>query len=368
MAPFFQSELDDARNEWFDKFPNFASGLNIYKVEAYKSGSKIEEEQFLALRTCWVRIHLRNFNPLDWGIRNVDHAYDYLKSQQAWKDYIRATGPLDFNLVLPVPSLGAFGFVWYYQQLVYKVDSDDMEASAKVDFSPIARRTRSKIKEHELREQQLQTPSKPSRGSPPPLPELKDIEMLSSSFDADQTPESAEIPDDPTDSNYTENVSASTLEDEQIVNTALISLASVVTFSHPKSKGHWSLRRKAFKFGADKETDKDKLYEARIDGHLFNAAEPSVSQGDCGGQKAEAQITSRYQNARNRTDGSLDIRGTRFSPTNWKPFKYLKDPSYSAPCPSLMTMFECGPWKVSDKNHMRNFSTILLAMTYQLAH
>ncbi|OJD22615.1 hypothetical protein ACJ73_06039 [Blastomyces percursus] len=103
-------------------------------------------------------------------------------------------------------------------------------------------------------------------------PSDPDISMQESSFDegllsmsiepVESNPGDIETDSD-TDPNFGESPKFNRLSDEQIVNTALISLLNVLTFSVPGIQAHWSLQRKAFKFG---EGD-TKLYEARVDGH-----------------------------------------------------------------------------------------------------
>lgn len=85
------------------------------------------------------------------------------------------------NALLPVPDLGCWSLVWYYLQLVQGLakPEDEEEDGPKLDFSPIAHRTRGKAAAKrvlELRELYAQSPCPSSRVPLPPPPDL-DVDM-----------------------------------------------------------------------------------------------------------------------------------------------------------------------------------------------
>ncbi|KAK2811369.1 hypothetical protein FQN50_002246 [Emmonsiellopsis sp. PD_5] len=311
MAFLPREKSKAAEKQWYaDANRLGVSNTSIYDIQTYKSASKIEEQQFLALRALWVRVTREEFDPEQWGIVNVGNTRTLLNGLPFWKDYVN-----------------------------------------EIKSSP----------------------------SGPSLPKTPHISPLA---DVLSTPESAH-------SEYIEDSKFSRLQDEQIVNTALISFASVLTYSVQGVNGHWSLQRKAFTFGEGRS----KLYEARTDGHLFSTTNPQTSKAivetkkqlrneipDVRRQEAaqmaawifseptEHQIVSRPSwNGYRRYMVSQD-RHTIYlivAEYNSDYIMYLRDPEYNSTC-SFMTMFECGPWDVSVKNHMVHLGAILLAMTLQL--
>ncbi|OJD23424.1 hypothetical protein ACJ73_05217 [Blastomyces percursus] len=367
------------------------SNISIYDVETYKSASKIEEKQFLALRALWVRVMREEFDPEQWGIVKIENMIGLLNGLPFWEDYVNEIKSSPSGPSLPVPHLGAFSFVWYYQQLVQGLIGSDPEP--KIDFSPIALRTRSKRRGAGALEQNLQTPSRPSRVQYSPLPD-PDTVMEDVSFELQKTLHTSPLADvvstpESAHSEYIEDSKFSRLQDEQIVNTALISFASVLTYSIQGVNGHWSLQRKAFTFGEGGS----KLYEARTDGHLFSSTNPQTSKAivetkkqlrdeipDVRRQEAaqmaawifseptEHQIVSRPSwNGYRRYMISQDRHMIYLIVAEYNSdyITYLRDPEYNL-TRSFMTMFECGPWDVSVKNHMVDLGAILLAMTLQL--
>ena len=59
------------------------------------------------------------------------------------------------------------------------------------------------------------------------------------------------------------------IEDEQIVNSALILLLQALSLHHPSVRGEWSLYRQGFIL---RDTSKEKIYEAQVDGVFRNTA------------------------------------------------------------------------------------------------
>ncbi|KAK2796218.1 hypothetical protein FQN50_009638 [Emmonsiellopsis sp. PD_5] len=272
-----QRSVKDAEGFRLKELSQYPSRLSIHEVPTYNSASKIKLKQFLALHAIWIDVRREDFDPEVWGIKDVDEAEQELH-KQSWETFLKETLPA--KKVLPVPNLGQWSIVWYYIHSVINLQQNvDEEDEPKLAFSPIAGRTRGKLQEKELRALYAQSPCRGELG-PPSDP---DTSMQESSFDdelltmsiepAGSNPGDTETGSD-TDPNYEDLSNFNRLGDEQIMNTALISLLNILTFSVPGIQSHWSPHRKSFKFG---EGDA-KLYEARTDGHLFTDMEPLASK------------------------------------------------------------------------------------------
>ncbi|WEW56766.1 hypothetical protein PRK78_002217 [Emydomyces testavorans] len=428
MRQPLQDRIKLAKKKWFDVRDKYSSELNIYQLKTYHSASKIRLEQFLALRTVWVTLTRDQFNPDEWGINDINGAADLLRTKESWPQYLNHVHKVAPDSIHPVPCIGGFEIVWYHQQLVQDlVDLEDYTAP-KPDFSPIANRTRNRLKRKRQIER-LDTPCPPSREPPrhaakrkreeekqrkekinnginkyfnnafaapsvsKPLPSLNEAAMLNSSFDNDETPavpssqRSTQVTG--SDPEYAEEGKFPRHQDEQIVNTCLITFANVATFTVPGVKAHWSLQRKGFTFGQGA----NKLYEARIDGHLYTLANSKKSRVIVEVKKRErfalkavhmqetaqmaAWISSEPDAHQEASRGSWKgYRRFLVSQNRHEIFltvaeydsqylDYIQNPGYDLD-PSLMTMFQFGPWNVSKRTHMNEFAAILLAMTLQL--
>ncbi|EAS28132.2 uncharacterized protein CIMG_09336 [Coccidioides immitis RS] len=380
-----QRSIEDAEDFRLKELSQYPSGLSIYEVGTYNSASKIELKQFLALHAIWIDVRREDFDPEVWGIKDETFLKEILPAKE----------------LLPVPNLGSWSFVWYYIQVVLNLQQNvDEEDEPKLAFSPIAGRTRGKLQEkrdRELRALYAQSPCPPGRGELGP-PSDPDTSMQESSFDdelltmsiepAGSNPGDTETDSD-TDPNYEELPKFNRLGDEQIVNTALIGLLNVLTFSVPGIQAHWSLQRKAFKFGEGDTT----LYEARTDGHLFTGAEPLASKiivevkrkprawiPEVSMQETAQMVawifTEPDEHQQFRIGPETVYRRFLISQDRDEIYlivaeydseyiRYLREPSYTSN-PPFMKMFLCGPWRVWKQSHIRELGPILLAMTTQL--
>lgn len=300
-----QSNISKEEDKRLTILSEFGSRLSIYNLRSYKSASKIEHSQFLALHTVWIVVQREQFDSQLWGIKNVDKAEQQLHGTPSWEAFLENNIPQ--GEILPVPDLGGWSLIWYYIQVVQRLQLNlEAKDEPKITF-PVSYRTSAKLRKERDREEpalDAQSPCSTRRGAPGPQPDFPsslnlpsdwefqsqyaltsdngltseidipsdrpDIMMQEPAFDSEpMVSQSSES--DPT---YEEIIPFECLSGEPIVNTALIGLLNVLTYSVPGIKAHWSLQRKIFTF----EEDGTKLYEARIDGHLFTARNPLASK------------------------------------------------------------------------------------------
>ncbi|KAI1345358.1 hypothetical protein F5Y01DRAFT_309122 [Xylaria sp. FL0043] len=239
------------------------------------SASKINEEQFLLLRVLWpelgysekVNILYQEKERRRWITdRFLEASRSFMVSPPmavAWKEYIQSISKKPQSMRDDgYVGLQTFSLVRYHQIQASYVQFEDVESIAKVDFTPIAMRTRSR------RAIDSQPPTTPT-----PIRNFNhlQIDTLLSGMDIGDTPSTFERSHSvdnsssasATSTEHTDIFSPFTgtladqfkaLQDEQIVNTALIFL-----------QADWTLHRRAF---VVRDKDAQKTYEARVDGYL----------------------------------------------------------------------------------------------------
>lgn len=233
------------------------------------SASKIQLQQFLLLRVLWnTKLGsdaLYSKDALKYlGTDQVDYhrlAKDFLRGFKYWSMYLgsitpQAHGDLTKNVVFP--DLGTFSLVRYHQLASQAADFQSSSSLPKLDFTPAQDK-------RQLRPRP-ETPT-PSRGGMDGMTNAfddLDIGSPSSELSA-QSLES--LPSPVADSPFTGDPGSvfKAIEDEQIVNTALILYLDALTMHCPHVNGDWSLQRHAFTFYNAKRA---KMYEARVDGVL----------------------------------------------------------------------------------------------------
>lgn len=149
-------------------------------------------------------------------------------------------------------------------------DVEATDSSSKFMFTPVALRTRLSTRSC------AEPPASPTPGPKEPTTDSKVIGAWIKDFDPEtpmrkltlESPESARLgsqSSDPSSFISPAPVAAglSAVEDEQIVNTALVMFLRALTM-HFKVQAHWSLKRQRFVFGEKG----DKVFEARVDGCL----------------------------------------------------------------------------------------------------
>ena len=242
--------------EWYAEAKKHGlDATSIYDLIIFKSGSKISEEQFLALRVIWRTRGPDEFNSKDWGIDVSDVQQD-LEKLPKWREY---TKQLETGLG-DSPYFGRFDLLWDFQKQI-RDTLDPKDGPSKIR-SPINLRHRDPSKRPQYADPQTPTPT--SRNTL--LVELEALELGQAEEPPPITPASQIYvsPRSPVSSENNDGFPPA--DDEQTVNTALILLIKAVCIDEPLLSAAWTLDRKIFIFKTvDNST---KLYEARTDGHL----------------------------------------------------------------------------------------------------
>lgn len=243
----------------------------IHDFGALKSGSKIEQPQFLALRVIWKSSRAGEFKPENYGLDpdSLDEHHKLLNGIRGWKEYCKsiATGSEEH------PDFGRFDLVWDFQKQVEAL-FPAKSSSAKLIGPVGGMGNRSKPPP------QMKTPSRPSRSvksNKRPRYNFDDEPDLDEDVGDQETEEKLTplkdlILSDASPASTKDGQQFPPADDEQTVNTALILLLKAVCLtSEGLRSAPWALERKAFVLG------KPKLYEARTDGHLrYKASDSKV--------------------------------------------------------------------------------------------
>ncbi|KAI0154855.1 hypothetical protein GGR57DRAFT_98633 [Xylariaceae sp. FL1272] len=231
------------------------------------SGSTIKEYHFLLLRVLWTptgsaeslykksdswisREYLeRSSNLLNSGV--IRHAWtNYLESVPMSKERLTKDA---FN------GLSTFSLVRYHQ--LQSIESSTGEKQrVPPESSPVAGRTRSKGKAAQ--------PSSPTRPSGRPVTPniVAGVGALSIEDSPGSTKDASSVESgSETGSLYLDPYQLKAIEDEQIVNTALILFLNALTIHFPDLTADWTLHRLAF---LCRNGNGEKTYEARVDGFL----------------------------------------------------------------------------------------------------
>ncbi|KAK2807043.1 hypothetical protein FQN50_005617 [Emmonsiellopsis sp. PD_5] len=364
-----------SENLW-GKFANqyHAATSNIYTIKDYSSASKIGAKQYLALRALWNIARPEDYVPEAWGINKIKMAEARLNDVAHWKEFLKRMREDERHPpdeLLPVPPLGGFSSVWYYQQLVMKskLSIDDVEI---VHGSP----TRSKSIDADANVTEI-------------FGELTVSDCEAYGLEAGDE-EASELPDNTElDPDYKEPDLKNLfppVSDENVVNTSLVGFASAVSYSVPGVQAHWSQERKGFKVGGKK-----KLYEARTDGHMF------ITRSSRSEVIIEVKPKRRDDSATVRMQETAEIAAWIYAERDDKPKKeskyrrmllaqdrdeiylvmaeynanyieYLTDPESTSNCNPFLTMNEFGPWDISSAKNVAQIAVIILAVTLQLGN
>ena len=260
------------------------------------SASKMDFDQFLLLRVLWgKRNNAENLHKECTGGKHVSlgslqSAKSFLDSFSSWQNYIeqirdntslkageyhQKNSRSDPDVPNPRRIEGTFATVLHYQRR-----SDQMEKLAPIDdLSLKVIVAESPVKANQARPAGSRIdPQTPTRKVPKPsfqgdedeldelAEEFEDFSML----ETPQTTTSQRIgqlsPFSPVSGKRAQSYEA--IEDEQIVNSALILFLQGLSLHHPSVRGEWSLYRQAFLLN---DTSKEKIYEARVDGVFRHA-------------------------------------------------------------------------------------------------
>lgn len=215
-----------------------------------ESTSKMNEKQFLALRTLWTSNRRSNFGPPKWGITKVPEAQALLKNVPSWTAYLDNVLLNDSNPIPIIPeNIGTFSLVSYYQQMTQQTEGTER---GEPNPGPSVK-TRSTIA-------QPTTPKKMN------VREM--FETMGLGGDSDEQSSAEKSAKSEPFSDELEQLMYPKVDDEQIVNASLIIFFNALAFHFKDMNGQWSMRRKAFNFGTQKGSGKP-LFQARTDGHLW---------------------------------------------------------------------------------------------------
>ncbi|KKZ63206.1 hypothetical protein EMCG_02411 [[Emmonsia] crescens] len=246
-------------SDWLKSAKGYGvESTTIHDLEDFKSGSKIEEAQYLALRVLWRQADSFGFDPEEWDL-DRDLAKKHLDSQRNWSDYIQ-------NLHSGQkcnPQLGTFDMLWHYQQTVTALAETGPQLE-KV-YSPISSRTRRglqlKTSQPEATPSKVQdkiqeTGSTPVSFTPSRTPQAFMNRLIRGMAEMDTSEYEPPSPT-PTRTPYSvasrgdsgEHNQFPPVDDEQIVNTALILLLQGVCLrAQGVEKAQWTQQRKSFNF------------------------------------------------------------------------------------------------------------------------
>ncbi len=154
-------ELPETASRWEREAKRYGlTDRNIHNLPDYKSASKIKYEQYLCLRVLWRSKKQSEFKPPDWLSNDaLDKAGEFLKTTVSWLKYLEAIHANPERMPgVRVANIGAFSLVRYHQLQVLNLDENNAHNESP-KFSPIARRTRSKMAKRGLPDL-FATPSK----------------------------------------------------------------------------------------------------------------------------------------------------------------------------------------------------------------
>ncbi|RSL86763.1 hypothetical protein CEP52_015740 [Fusarium oligoseptatum] len=253
-------------------------GIDTDSVHSYRlpSASNASMHQFLLLRAYWPHLLTdKAFNTAykagQW-IRQefIERATKELNDDRntSWKTYLESFGR-DFQ---SLDYQGTYALARYYQHLcTQNKDHANKSSRPKVYFTP--RQTRSMARAAAAETSPSARPKEPHT---PPQNDLGsllggvtntmgDLLLGANKDDPFSTPLSFMA--SPSDDADDEEV-CKAIEDEQIVNTALVSFLNALTL-HSSAEGEWSLYRMPF---VVRSADRSKVFEARVDGVFRNSS------------------------------------------------------------------------------------------------
>ncbi|CAG7950355.1 unnamed protein product [Penicillium salamii] len=345
----------------------------IHNIEL-KSASKLQKRQYLMLRVLWKSFPKQKFDVNKFELTAcVEEASRYLDAYSSWQLYCAS---FDGEL-----SEGTFALARFYQKQVSWVPKDTpFDSDATAVPSPIAHRTRSRRGHSgkQVREEALQTPSKPPK-NPQAQPRTPFTNVSSggdSDEDGDEPPQSHDSlgPPELIDQSFPKT------KDEQIVNTALLDFLNAFII-HRNSRVQWTLYRKPFT--AQFATAS---IQARTDGcleevgsgkvHAIVEVKPvvrSTAPFSIAMQEAAQMVTwiktnpdpaGKIGGCGHRLHVSQDRNEIYiiFAEYDETYVKYLDDKLDRSKDPGFLTMHQFGPWDIENRSDMADVGRILLAI------
>lgn len=358
--------------------------------QAFNSASKFTWKSFLTLRILRQPVKPRYFNfdtvGLDQGL--IAKADERLRSYGSWKSYRE-------SFARQKPKEGNFFLAKLFQDQTMTIKSDGVSSSIS------RRETRSMTQGEEDRQEPPQTPTK-SGGMITGEAAFATIEGAVRSVEGGEAFFTPSIPGSNVSSEYTPDDEQYTMTiDEQIVNTALLNFLKAITESFSDITHHWAIHRNALHATVNER----ELYEARTDGYLsgnsgssiralveVKAAVRSKKVDEIFMQESAQMVAwilnqpeeylkmpgryvrcSSYLQYTELTDERFfQVLQDRheiylnFAQFGDKYVQYLRDEGVQLrddDPESFMTIFEVGPYKTRDKDHMMELGRILLALT-----
>ncbi|RWA10963.1 hypothetical protein EKO27_g4151 [Xylaria grammica] len=247
---------------------------SIHEYELACSGSEISREQFLLLRTLWVERSTDQLYAQDRSIWIDDSSFQdarqFLSSSTIapiWGQFLKSISIHPETLERQgYYGLHTFSLVRYHQAQSQGLSFEGND-SAKVDMSPIAKRTRNQLQKRAA-----------DQSSPTPAPKVSDLvpSVVKLQLD-DGTPDQVPTTPDRTSSRASVGTPGDVsspfkdprvfkaIQDEQIVNTALIEYLNALAIHCTQLEANWTLHRLPL---IARDRAGLKTYEARVDGYL----------------------------------------------------------------------------------------------------
>ncbi|RMD45099.1 hypothetical protein DV735_g44, partial [Chaetothyriales sp. CBS 134920] len=355
-------------------------------MEAPSSASKISMPQYLLLRAIFSTKGTTALKSVckkpGAGEKIVSkeiwsESENYLKGLTSWKTYLA-------SITGSPHQEGTFALVRYYQQLTNETRNDPSEEDlmSKVTFSP--RPVRKTTNRYASRPE----PETPTRSTKLKEQESSPSDLIERVENLDMTPsDNASSPSElgdmsPISADMAINYKA--IEDEQIVNTALVLFLNAVTLHYTNISSEWTLYRRPFTV---QKVNRQKVYEARVDGLLRSKGsqaraqalievKPYVRRNNTRMQEAaqmaawiaEDPPRSYNQHPAEKHRRLLISQNRHQIFVNVASFEgeyatYIRGESKTTN--SFLAITEYGPFDVTDRDHMKNLGIAMLAFSLQ---
>ncbi|CAJ2513175.1 Uu.00g012940.m01.CDS01 [Anthostomella pinea] len=359
------------------------------------SASGIEDQPFLLLRIIWPRTAtLESLNLSFWKKwvdgDNFGQAKTILENQTpGWKSYIRSLGQTQQQLkATGFAGLETFSLVRHHQLASQNFVDNTASFIQKLDFTPVAMRTRA----HAALSKPVSQPTTPtpSRNAPKLEDLLEDLDV-SPRGDLPPRPETPFPfePFSPLSGALADQFKA--IQDEQIVNTALILYLDALIIHCTRVRGQWSLHRRGF---IARNKNYQKTYEARVDGLLqkdvtgeplailevkpflrYQKGESTKSIKKQEGAQMAAWISQHppphlqvMRRQKSRTARMLISQDRHEIYLTFASFdaSYVDYMQHRTNQSSLLEMWEYGPFLISEPEHMKTLGVVVLAYVLQV--
>ncbi|KAJ8128154.1 hypothetical protein O1611_g5484 [Lasiodiplodia mahajangana] len=268
------------------QWSKMASSLKAYSIYnspyAFNSASKATDPQFLLLRAIYKIKRQSELDREEWFTKSsLKSASITLRRNKPWNRFLEdidSQDPAATRDLNPYDFRGGeiFAMVRYYQIETTRprCRTDFLHEKIQIPIdSPIAHRTRAATLAAGNPEPQTPTPA--PRGKSYSIQELsKDFSHVDLGSDTEPSPQSLRYtnpltPTSPISAAEAKEM-AESINDEQIVNTALILLLNALSMCSKKVKARWTLQRESLILGkkATPSEEAVKMFEARVDGIL----------------------------------------------------------------------------------------------------